>query len=154
MALIHQNLYQEDDLTGIAVKEYLTKLSSNLFDAYNIQDDKIELNINVTDVIIDVDTMIPLGLIINELMSNILKHAFIGRQKGQIDIKLEENQKELLLSISDDGVGIPHSINTQGSTFGYQLIHALADQISAVLNIDITKGTNVSLIIKDFKKVA
>ncbi|MDH3650184.1 MAG: hypothetical protein OEQ53_10900, partial [Saprospiraceae bacterium] len=76
MALIHQKLYQEENLTGIAVKDYFENLTTNLFDSYNISRDRIELELDIQNVNLDVDTMIPLGLILNELVSNALKHAF------------------------------------------------------------------------------
>ena len=154
MALIHQNLYTEDDLTGISVKDYLTMLSSNLFEAYNVKEDNIQLQINVSNVVLDVDTMIPLGLIINELITNILKHAFVGRKDGTINIDLVEENSELRLTISDDGIGIPDTLDLKSGSFGYQLIHALAHQISGEISIELNKGTSVNLRIKNYKKVA
>lgn len=154
MALIHQNLYTEDDLTGISVKDYLTMLSSNLFEAYNVEEDNIQLQINVSNVVLDVDTMIPLGLIINELITNILKHAFVGRKDGTINIDLVEENSELRLTISDDGIGIPDTLDLKSGSFGYQLIHALAHQISGEISIELNKGTSVNLRIKNYKKVA
>ncbi len=116
--------------------------------------DNIQLQINVSNVVLDVDTMIPLGLIINELITNILKHAFVGRKDGTINIDLVEENSELRLTISDDGIGIPDTLDLKSGSFGYQLIHALAHQISGEISIELNKGTSVNLRIKNYKKVA
>ena len=76
MALIHQNLYQNENLTGVSVERYLSNLLSELFDTYKVDSDKITLHFNIQDIDLDVDTMVPFGLILNELISNCLKHAF------------------------------------------------------------------------------
>lgn len=154
MALIHQNLYQDDDLTGINIRAYLTKLTTNLFDTYNIKGEKIKLHLNVSDMVLDVDTMIPLGLIINELITNILKHAFNHQDEGNIHIHFREAENVLLLDISDDGSGMSLDKDIGGSSFGYQLINSLTDQIDGELNIASENGTAVQLKIKDFRQIA
>ncbi len=154
MALIHQNLYQDEQLTGINVKDYLTKLTTNLFHTYNIKGNKVKLHLNVENIILDVDTMIPLGLIINELVTNILKHAFPNQDDGNIYVELKTIHNDLYLKIDDDGVGMPLLNAKESSSFGYQLIHSLSDQISSDLNIESSEGTSVSLRIKEYKQIA
>ncbi|MCX6209451.1 MAG: tetratricopeptide repeat protein [Bacteroidetes bacterium] len=90
MALIHQNLYRDDNLMGVDVQQYIEKLIESLFTSYNIQINKIALQTNIDKIELDVDTVIPLGLILNELISNALKYAFENTEKGilQIDLQL------------------------------------------------------------------
>jgi two-component system, sensor histidine kinase PdtaS len=155
MALIHQNLYQEKNLTGIEVKKYLEVLIQNLFHSYNTSRDRIRLEMNIQELNLDVDTMIPLGLIINELVSNALKYAFPDQRAGCIRIQLQEGTEGLILEVSDDGVGLPG--NAQPSTdqsFGFRMIRAFAQQLQAKLIIDSDQGTNISLHIQDYKKAA
>jgi two-component sensor histidine kinase len=98
--------------------------------------------------------MIPLGLIINELITNILKLAFIKKEKGNIYISLVEANDGMRLTIKDDGVGMPDLDSKNTKSFGYQLIHALTDQISGDLHIETAQGTTVNLHVRDYKLVA
>ena len=155
MALIHQNLYQEDNLTGIYVDEYLKKLTSNLFNSYNISPDRIMLEMDIHNVNLDVDTIIPLGLIINELISNALKHAFPDETDGRILIELKEINNELILRVIDNGVGLNSEDESQlKQSFGYRLINAFKSQLDAELDIEGSNGTVVEMRIKDYQKVA
>lgn len=155
MALIHQNLYQEQNLTGIEVKKYLEVLIKNLFASYNISPDRIKLESEIDPLNLDVDTMIPLGLILNELISNSLKYAFPGDQEGLITIKLKEENNNLLLEVKDNGIGISDENKNQlGKSFGYRMINAFSNQLDAKLDIVNDQGTDVRLSIKDYKKAA
>jgi len=106
MALIHQNLYQDDDLIGVEAKAYIEKLSEGLFHSYNIDNDKIQLHSDIENVKLDVNTIIPLGLIINELITNALKYAFDENKQGKINLSLKKEENQLIFSIADDGKGI------------------------------------------------
>lgn len=155
MALIHQNLYQEQNLTGIEVQKYLEILIKNLFQSYNISPDRIQLESKIDPLNLDVDTMIPLGLVLNELISNSLKYAFPGEKNGKIQIQLKENNNMLLLEVRDNGVGISEiSKNQLGKSFGYRMINAFSNQLDAKLQVENDNGTVVSLQIKDYKKAA
>lgn len=155
MALIHQNLYQEENLKGIDVKEYLEKLTSNLFSSYNIAPDKIHLTMDVDPIHLDVDTLVPLGLVINELISNALKHAFDGRDSGEVHVALKEEGETLKLVVSDNGVGMPtDQAEALSKSFGYRLIDAFSTQLDADLSIDGGQGTSVTMMIRDFQKAA
>jgi len=131
MALIHQLLYQEKNLTSIDFGEYLKQLSSTLATIYQQPDSHIEIDIHVSDVYFDIETSIPLGLIITELVSNAFKHAFDGAAQGRIEIDLNPvtGDKHLLV-VSDNGVGLPpetdiHSLNT----LGLKLVNILTGQL-------------------------
>ncbi|MES1249670.1 MAG: sensor histidine kinase, partial [Chitinophaga rupis] len=105
MALIHQNLYQENDLTGIDIKDYISKLCDNLFHSYNIRAGKIQLIKELQPITLDVDVVVPLGLILNELITNSLKYAFPDGRDGTIKIILKEDPDRLKLAVYDNGVG-------------------------------------------------
>ena len=152
MALIHQNLYQDDNLTGVDVKEYFIKLVRGLFDSYNIRKDQIELQLQIEDLNLDVDTVVPIGLIVNELVSNSLKYAFPKTQKGKVSVFLDESGDTLQLIVKDNGKGMNGGIiENLGSSFGYRLIKVLKEQLKAELDIKSDHGTEVSLLIKNYQ---
>jgi len=155
MVLIHQNLYQEENLTSINCKEYFSDLIENLFDSYNIDEDNIKLSKNIEDLEIDVDTMIPLGLIVNELVTNSLKHAFKNdSEKGQIEVLLKEENDELLLTISDNGIGMSEDQFLNSDSFGNKMIKAFKHKLGAEIKIENKEGTQVSIRIKNYKLAA
>jgi len=88
MALIHQNLYRDDDLTNIDLKDYIDKLAQSLFTSYNVSKDRVSLDTDIDVIKLEVDFVIPLGLIMNELISNALKYAFDGKDEGAAYISL------------------------------------------------------------------
>ncbi len=112
MALLHQNLYKEDNLTGVNMKEYFTNLIEGLFDAYKITD--IKLVTEIEDLTLDIDTVIPLGLIANELVSNALKHAFDNVENGVLTVKLSEKDGHLLFNVKDNGNGYDENLVAEG----------------------------------------
>ncbi|NND32530.1 MAG: tetratricopeptide repeat protein [Saprospiraceae bacterium] len=153
MALIHQNLYQEGKLIGVSTKEYLEKLARSLFDSYNIKTDKVKLNLQVDDLKLDVDQVIPLGLIINELLTNSLKYAF-KQDHGQIDLKLKHNGDGLLLEVKDDGIGLPVDFSVQKSkSLGYRLIRSFVTKLKAELKVKSSAGTWISIEIPGIKPI-
>jgi two-component sensor histidine kinase len=152
MAIIHQNLYQENNLTGIDAEDYIGKLCDNLFTSYNINAGKIKLIKNISPLLIDVDTIVPLGLILNELISNSLKYAFIKREEGgTIKIGLEENNKTLLLSVYDNGMGIDKSVLENSPSFGYKMIKAFMPKLGGEINIYNEDGARIDISIKNYQ---
>jgi two-component sensor histidine kinase/tetratricopeptide (TPR) repeat protein len=153
MALIHQNLYSEDNLTGINVKSYLEKLIEGLFNTYNINEDQITLGLNIEDIALDVDIVVPLGLIANELVSNSLKHAFTEQSQGRITVSLTTDINGLAFRVNDNGKGVDTSLNIKDmESFGYQMIYAFKEKLQAKLFIENNDGTSVSLFIKNYQK--
>ena len=147
MALIHQDLYQRDDLTSVSVKDYFVKLTEGLFDSYNIHPDNISLQLFVADLDLDVDTVIPIGLIVNELVSNCLKYAFSIGEKGVISVSLQEIDDRLILTVSDNGKGITQTeIDNLGDSLGYKLIQALSAQLNGSYQIDGDHGGTIATI--------
>jgi len=152
MAIIHRFLYQENNIPGICIEDYLKNLSENLFASYNISPDKIQLRTDIDKLSLDVDTVIPLGLIINELVSNSLKYAFNNRDTGTLLISLKEKDNCLCLLVKDNGQGFPDRKDIQQmQTFGLQLIGAFARKLKAELELYNDNGAVVCMRIKKYK---
>lgn len=147
MALIHEKLYQSTDLKRIDMGVYIRTLSTDLFHTYVTDPSKIQLQIDVEDIMVDVNTSIPMGLIINELLTNSLKHAFPGDKKGKITISLHKKENNLKLEICDDGIGFPKDVDYKNtSSLGLQLVNSLSEQVDAQLKLISSQGTCFQII--------
>jgi len=152
MALLHQSLYTGDKLNGVNMQVYFQNLVENLFDTYNVHRESIRLETDIQPMVLDIDTVIPLGLITNELVSNALKHAFDQIQEATLTIKLWEEDKALMLQVSDNGKGFdPVRTLEEDKSFGQKLIRSLAERIQADVEIISDKGTVVLLRIRDYQ---
>lgn len=153
MALIHQNLYNEGNIRGISMESYINNLADSLFHSYNIQPDKVKMKTNIEELNLDVDTVIPIGLILNELISNSLKYAFKGKEGGEISVDLmKEADGSLLLKVKDNGNGFPEGARTTGSSsFGMKMINAFAQKLKAKLAIYNDGGAVVEMRIGKYK---
>ena len=152
MALIHEKLYQSEDLTKIDFAEYLKSLTFHLFRSYSVDQSTVRLSINFEGALFDIDTSIPCGLIINELISNSLKYAFPNGRKGKISVDLQLNGEKYMLIISDDGVGFPEGLDFQNTeTLGLRLVSILVNQIKGVITLDKREGTSFKI---EFPKLA
>jgi len=147
MALIHERLYQTKDFAHINMAEHIKRLASGLFNTYHVDQTVVKLNTNIQDVKFNIETAIPLSLIINELVTNSIKHAFHEGQDGEINIDLvETDEKSYKLTISDNGVGIPPDIDFQKTgTLGLQLVNNLTTQLDGVIKLDKTRGTQFEI---------
>lgn len=146
MALIHQNLYNEGNIKGIKTKEYISNLLQSLCDSYNITNDKVVVKTQIDDLNLDVDTMIPLGLVLNELVSNSLKYAFPDGETGELSIVLKREPQHLLLKVSDNGRGYPDGLNVRdGKSFGMKMIRAFAQKLKAKLEVYNSNGAVVEM---------
>lgn len=154
MALIHQNLYQEENLVGVNVQEYVEKLIDSLVRSYNINTEQIEVLKDIDPVKFDVDTIIPLGLILNELISNVLKYAFEGRSDGKIEVSLKSQQDTVTLQVADNGIGLPKNFDpVKNRSLGYRLIRAFANKLNAHIDIQRQPGTCVSIQVPNLQTV-
>ncbi len=152
MALIHQSLYQKENLVGIDIKSYFEKLLSELFRTYKVDGGKIELEMDIAPLNLDVDTMIPLGLIMNELVSNALKHAFKDRESGLLSLTVKEEDDKLVLQVKDNGIGLENPDIFEGnSSFGNKLISSFSKKLNAELKVESKEGTQVEMRIKNYK---
>ena len=143
MALVHEKLYQSRHLGFINVAEYIKTLVSELQEAYVVQAD-IRFEVDVESININLDTAIPCGLIINELLTNALKYAFAGKFSGTVAISLHLSpDHRFTLKVSDDGVGLPATFDLASTaTLGMQLVQVLVRQLGGQIEIDSRKGTS------------
>jgi two-component system, sensor histidine kinase PdtaS len=148
MALIHNYLYNEENLKNIDAKEYIEKLIETLFQTYNISQNRITAQTNIDPIRLDVDEAVPLGLILNELISNSLKYAFPNEKQGILHVALEKKDNIVNLSVSDNGVGFDkdiQSVLTDAKSFGWNLINLFADKLEAELTVENKNGTHVNM---------
>ncbi len=158
MALIHEELYKEEGTDTLNFSEYLEKLAESLFQTYRLSSKNIHLNMDLEEnTLFDMDTAVPLGIIVNELVSNSLKHAFPGRDEGEIRIKLHrrengEYKKEgckstsFDLIVSDNGVGIPENLDIEDlDSLGLQLVITLVYQLEGELELKRNNGTEFTM---------
>ncbi len=151
MALIHQDLYNRENLTGVSVHEYINKLCEELSTSYQFNKDQIKLKMDISELYLDIDTLIPLGLIINELLTNSFKYAFPDQsQKGIIEISLKEINQQLILMVSDNGIGY-ETDSISNISFGNQLIETLVEQLEGHIIRSNQNGTEVIIKIKEYK---
>jgi two-component sensor histidine kinase len=152
MALIHQNLYSEGNIKGIRVREYIHNLVETLCASYNISNDQVNLNTQIDDLNLDVDTMIPLGLVLNELVSNSFKYAFANGRPGRLDILLCQQPGFLQLRVSDDGPGFPAGLDVgTTSSFGLKMVRAFAQKLKAKLALYNRDGAVADMQITKYK---
>jgi two-component sensor histidine kinase len=147
MSLVHESIYQSGTLGDVNFAAYIESLAARLFNAYCVDAAHIRFETNLEPVRIALDQAIPCGLIINELVSNALKHAFPNGREGVIRISLRRaGRGPLALSISDNGVGIPADFRWQESrSLGLQIVHTLVAQLHADLEVTRQGGTTYCL---------
>jgi two-component sensor histidine kinase len=144
MGIIHQKLYQGGNLASIEMKDYFQNLSENLLDAFGVSE-KVNIKYDMEAVELDVDTAIPIGLIVNELLTNALKYAFPGDQKGEIELSLKETeQNKLHLLVADNGIGQSDPTTVKGTGFGSQLVKLLTMQLQGKMKASYENGTRLS----------
>ena len=154
MALIHEELNKGGNADTLNFSQYIEELADNLFLTYRLGNTRTGFNKDIEeDIFFDMDTSVPLGIIVNELVSNSLKYAFPGRNKGEIRIKLHREEYEeceiegdkstsLILSVSDNGIGIPENLEIEDlNSLGLQLVTTLVDQLDGILELKRDNGT-------------
>jgi len=154
MAMIHQDLYQEDDLSGVDMPGYIDKLMNHVLYSFKRKDKAIDINKSVDDIKLDIDTVIPLGLILNELLTNSFKYAFNEKESGNINVELKEIENQLLLCVSDNGQKSFDDNEIQGTGFGSKMINALAKKLKAEIEIEKKDGYRINMWINEYKKVS
>ncbi|MBC7828892.1 MAG: sensor histidine kinase [Chitinophagaceae bacterium] len=151
MALIHQDLYSEGNIKGVEMPDYINKLVLSLFSSYNVKKNKIQLETNIEPILLDIDLVIPIGFVLNELISNALKYAFTNKETGILQISLRQNIDELLLKVKDNGDGFPSGLNVyKAQSFGYKLVKAFAQKLKARLEVYNDNGACVLLHIRKY----
>ena len=137
MALIHEALYQSEDLARIDFHRYIRNLADDLFTLYSVKRGAVKLGIDVDNICLDINTAIPCGLVINELVSNSLKHAFPNDREGEIRIGFRSGKDGgMILTVSDNGVGFPNLDFRDTETVGLQLVTTLVAQLGSTIELD------------------
>ncbi len=140
MSLIHQMLYAKNNMTDIAIAEYFKNLMAHIEKSYSLNNKNIQTHLNCQPLAIDLDTAIPLGLIVNELVTNSYKHAFTSNPNGLIDVSFHKSATGYTLIVSDNGLGyVPEDGKSQG--LGMELIHMLVEQLGGSIVFTKNNGT-------------
>lgn len=153
MSLMHQRLYQVEDVSMVNFKLYLTDLAETLMRAYGYGPDNFDLQINIEKEMLDVDTVMPMGLLVNEIITNSFKYAYEKVTHPVLTISMKEKDQQLQLQIADNGPGMNTGEIKQGG-FGQKLITALTKQLKATCTVNTEQGTSYTLLIPYQKEKA
>ena len=146
MALVHEKFYQSDELSEIDFAEYIEKLCHFIYQSYGDKTDRVRLQISGDKIGLDMDTAMPCGLLVNEIVSNSYKYAFPNQEKGTIQIDFKKIDNKIILLIQDNGVGFPEEYDLErGESLGMQLIQALTSQLDGELVVSRENGTSFKI---------
>jgi two-component sensor histidine kinase len=147
MALAHEQLYQSKSLADISLREYVHSLVSHMRQVNMLPESRIECEVLVADVTVDIEKVVPCGLLIAELFSNAIKHAFPDGRRGMVRIEISSRQRDVKLSVADDGVGLPAGFDYRHTqTLGLQLVCALVAQLDGDISLVDGAGTRFDII--------
>ena len=147
MSAVHETLHGSENLSEIDLKSYLSKITTSVFQTYSIDHFKAKLKSDIDNVPISINHAYPLGLIINELISNSLKYAFPDEREGEITVSMKKLHQELELIVKDDGIGIPDEIDwSKSSTLGLKLVRTLVEnQLDGSIDMESNSGTKFTI---------
>ena len=146
MALVHERLYRSDDISSIDMGEYAQFMGTSLIQFYGIGSAQVKFEVDMPGIRFDINRAIPLGLLINELLSNALKHAFPEKRRGKIRVRGEKFDQSVRIIVMDDGAGIPETLDWKNApSLGLRLVSSLADQLNGTIDLDRTSGTTFTL---------
>jgi PAS domain S-box-containing protein len=166
IALIHEELYKGNEIETLNFADYLRKLTAELLSLYRVRNDSLSLKLNLEQVYLNMDTAVPLGIIVSELVSNALKHAFPAEMEGEIQVNicktgpfaakhdvsqlssfyLEKDFFQYKLTVADDGIGIPEAIDLENAdSLGLQLVNTLVEQIDGCIELKRNNGTEFTI---------
>jgi two-component sensor histidine kinase len=149
MALVHEELYKSEDMESIDFSDYIIKLVNDLSHSYMMDTGDINIRIHIDAIFLDMDIAIPLGMIVNELVSNSFKHAFRPGDKGDILIDLSFDGEKFTLVVCDNGAGFPEEVNfRETESLGLQLVTTLVDQIDGTIELERTEVTRFIITFK------
>jgi PAS domain S-box-containing protein len=153
MTLVHENLYQSNDLAQINLGEYIKNLTQELLISFKKDPINIKINVNFESIMLNMDTIIPCGLIITELVTNSLKYAFPDNQPGQINIDFKSiGTEEFMLCVGDNGIGIPEGMDfKENKTLGIMLVNSLVNQLDGTIKLDRSHGTLFKIKFRELK---
>jgi len=153
MSLIHQNLYQSEHINDVDIEKYLKELVHYLSDIFYGGNKNIEVVVDARNIKFDIDTAIPLGLIVNELVSNAYKYAFDKRDRGKIEVGIKAlNEIDFELHVDDDGAGLPDDFDPKKSkSLGLKLVKILSKQLRGKFSSRSNNGANFTVFFKDIR---
>ena len=152
MILIHQKLYSKDQLVGVDSKEYIEDLVNDIIENQSDSIEDLKISTAIDSKIFSIDTITPIGLIINELITNVIKYAFPEKIKNpELKISFSKKDTNYQLKVSDNGIGISNQNNPE--SFGLKLIHSLAKKLKATVSFENNNGTTVTLVITKFEEL-
>jgi PAS domain S-box-containing protein len=145
MALIHEKLYQSQDFARIDFSDYIVKMITHLFAMFNLPSDQVRFRVEAENIQLDINRAIPCGLIINELVTNALKHAFPGEKKGELIVRIRREEDDCYqLTVKDTGVGLPEGFDPdKRETLGFQIVHDLVKQLNGSIEFLRKEGTEI-----------
>lgn len=146
MASIHERLYKTKNFSEINFTNYVKDLAETILNTYELSNTSVEMVFSLDEILLSLDTAIPCGLIINELLSNCLKYAFVNKDYGKIDLELYRQNELISISLKDNGVGLPENLSvSETNTLGLQLVNTLVQQIEGNLIIERKGGTKFTI---------
>ena len=149
LSLLHKNLYVNEDLNSINIKKYFDDLIDNITNGYAQSNKDIQITSDIADIELDLDTVIPLGLISNELITNAYKHAFKNKEEGKLHLRIIENGNEIILSVKDNGHGLPFTeLPERSASMGMQLINMFVKKLDGKITIANQNGSEINLTFK------
>lgn len=160
MAIIHEKLYQSEDLARIDFGDYVKSLVLDLFNSYGVDKGNTELDINIKDILMDINTAIPCGLIVNELVTNSIKHGFqVDRakqltfdEKNKIAVSITKKDRSYVMSVYDNGIGFPENLDFQNTdSLGMQLVISLTSQLRGTVGLERNNGTLFRIIFEELE---
>jgi two-component sensor histidine kinase len=156
MALIHQKLYQSEDIAQVQMDSYVQSLVADLFSAFSVDEDNVLMKVEAEAVRLNLDTAIPFGLLISELVTNAIKYAFPpGREgkKGEVAVSFREREDgQYLLTVSDNGIGLPEGFDlATAASLGLKLVHTLVEQLGGEVSLAVTPGTTWTIICSPYQ---
>ena len=150
MALVHEKLYRAEDIAHISLQDYIRFLGTGLFQFYDAKSRGIQFTLEIHDVNVDIDAAIPLGLILNELISNSLKYAFPEGRKGEIAISVKKEDHTMTILFRDTGIGIPADLDWRNTrSLGLRLVNTLVDQMNGTVELDRSAGTLFTMVLHE-----
>jgi PAS domain S-box-containing protein len=141
MALAHEQLYQSKNLADISLREYVRNLVSQVQQTFMMTPSPVVCTVSVADIMLDIEKVVPCGLLITELLSNALKHAFPEGRSGSVKVEIRRQGRQVNLCVADDGIGLPENFNyLEAETLGLQLVCALVEQLNATMQVHSDRG--------------
>jgi two-component sensor histidine kinase len=146
ISAIYERLYLSEDLANVDLSLYIEDLARSLFSTYNLDSERVFLRIRVDRILLDTKRSVPLGLVLNELLSNALKYAYPAGKGGEVRVELTLDKGSISLEISDDGAGIPDEyLSPENDSMGMTLVRMLVQQLGGALSIENRGGTRVKI---------